>query len=267
MNTETLKAPIEDTPTETPVETPEATETTEPKKEPELTPEQVDEEKKVKTQEAFNKQYGKTKQAERERDALQEQINEANKAQNVPPPEVGSFPNEFDYDSTEDFEAAKTNFVNNVKANATHQANIDAVTQQQQNAQLAAQQQQQTTDNEMAQKLLNKAKSYNITEQDVQQHAQTVINYGIDPNAFRMIAGDEESPLILKHLASNSQDVAALSTMNPYEAGVFIMNTIKPKAIALKPKASNAPAPGDDIEGGNADLNRDDPLIKGATFT
>ena len=238
-----------------------------PEEKNEPTPEEVEADKKVKAQEAFNKQYGKAKQAERERDAALDKLKELEASQSKPPPEVGSFPNEFDYDTTEQFEQAKVNYTNAIKQNAAFETQQQTAIQNQQHAQQQAQQAQAQTDADMAAKLITEAKSNNITEVEVQQHAQSVINYGINPDVFRLIAGSEDGSLMLKHLAANSQDVAAISTMNPFEVGNYINTVIKPKASELKPKPSNAPPPTDDIQGGSVDLDSTKfPHIKGAKF-
>ena len=233
---------------------------------PEPTPEEVEVEKEQKRQAAFNTQYGKTKQAERERDALQAKLDEAAKANTQPPPEQGSFPNEFDYDTTEQFEAAKAGYINNLQANATYNAQIEAQNKQNQAAQQDAYNKQAASDAETAQTVLTKAKSYGIEEAEIQQNAQSLINYGMSTDVFRAIASDEESPLLMKHLAANSQEVQALSQMNPVQAGAYIATVLKPKAVALKPKASNAPEPATAVSGAGVETDDKYKHIKGATF-
>ena len=237
-------------------------------KEPELTPEQVETQKEEKRQAAFNTQYGKTKQAERERDALQAQLDEAAKANTQPPPEAGTFPNEFDYDTTEAFEAAKSGYINSLQLNANYNAQLEAQNAQAQFAQQAEINKQNASDAETAQNVLTKAKSYGIEEAEIQQNAQSLINYGMSTDVFRAIAQDEESPLLMKHLAANSQEVQSLSQMNPVQAGAYIATVLKPKAVALKPKASNAPTPVTAVQGGGIDPEKGKhPFADRATYS
>ncbi len=242
-----------------------ATEETKPEvKEP--TAEEVETAKEQKRQEAFNKQYGKTKQAERERDALQAKLDESQQS-TQPPPEVGGFPNEYDFDTTELFEQAKAQYTQNIVANANYNAQIQAQQNQAQANQQAELNKQAVTDNETASKVISKAKSYGIEEVEVQQNAQNLIDYGMNVEAFRMIAQDEESPLIMKHLSANSQEVARLNAMNPYEAGAYIAQVLKPEAIKLKPTSTKTPDPAKDVQGGGADKDAGKyPHIKGAVF-
>ncbi len=241
-------------PTEEIIENPEgselATEKEEAPKEP--TPEEVEAEKEAKTTAAFNKQYGKTKQAERELATANAELQQFRQAQVVAPEQVGNFPNEYDFDTTEDFDRAKTAFVNNVQANANYTATQNALLQQQQSQQQVEFQQKQEVLNEKAQTFMAKAKSYGISQDEVAQFANTVIGqYGISDNAREAIISQPEGVLMLKHLAANPQDVGKLNAMNPYEAGAFIAGELNQKAVELKPKQTSTPPPTDDIEGGS----------------
>ena len=230
---------------------------------------QVDDEaaKEAKRQAAFNKQYGEKKQAERERDALQAKLDEVNKASTPPPPQAGQFPNEFDYDTTGDFEQAKLDYHNNVQATSDYNARINIQNEQAQNAQIAAQQQQQDDDNKLALNLITEAKVNNISEEEVQQHAQAVINYGVQVDTFRAIVSDKDGSLMLKHLAGNSQEVATLNSMSLIDQGAYIANVLKPKAVELKPTTTSTPNPPTKIEGGGADPDANRfPLTGGATI-
>jgi len=239
----------------------------EEEKAPEKTPEEIEVEKETKRQAAFNTQYGKTKQAERERDALRAELAQANQAKNLPPPIVGQYPNEFEFDTNEEFENAKSSYLNNLQLRANHNAQIEAENSQLLATQQAEQQKQTARDVETAQTVLTKARTYGIEEEEIQNNTQALINYGMSVDIFRAIAQDEESPLLIKHLAANSQEVQALSTMNPVQAGAYIATVLKPKAIALKPKSSQAPTPVTSVSGAGVDPEDGKyQHIKGAVF-
>lgn len=236
-------------------------------KAPEQTPEEIEVEKETKRQAAFNTQYGKTKQAERERDALRAELAEANRAKNLPPPVVGQYPNEFEYDTNEEFENAKSSYLNNLQLRANHNAQIEAENSQLFATQQAEQQKQTARDVETAQTVLTKARTYGIEEAEIQKNTQALIDYGMSVDIFRAIAQDEESPLLIKHLAANSQEVQALSAMNQVQAGAYIATVLKPKAIVLKPKSSQAPTPATAVSGAGVDPDEGKyPHIKGAVF-
>lgn len=236
------------------IENTEDSATPEPEAKPEPTPEEVEAEKETKRQTAFNKQYGEKKQFERERDALQVQVNELKQSQNQPPPELGSFPKEEDYDyDTERFESAIAQYRQDIVTNANYNASVKAQQDQLLAQQQQAQFQQAASDAETAQNVISKGKSYGIEEAQVQQNAQSLINYGISGDVFRALALDDESPLLMQHLAANSQEVANLNSMNPVQAGAYIATVLKPQAIKLKPKASNTPDPATEVQGAGID--------------
>ncbi|MEE8209080.1 MAG: hypothetical protein V3T88_09060 [Nitrosomonadaceae bacterium] len=230
--------------------------------------EETEEQKAEKRQAAFNKQYGEKKQAERERDAANAEIARLQQAQYQPPPEAGKMPNEYDYDTTEEFHAAQQTYISNVKANATHEAQQEVIN----NGQLA---QQQAVQQQKFQKFQTdlvtyqgNAKKLGIDAQELEQAENTAISYGLTHELQLAILEEPDGPLIAKHLAANPQDVATLVGMNPYAAGAFIANTLRAKAGELKPKTSNTPDPATNIQGGGVDPeNGKYKHLKGVTFS
>ena len=213
-----------------------------------------EEEKKAKAQAAFNKEYGAKKQAERERDAIKAQFDELKQQSMQPPPNVGEMPNEYDYDTPEDFQQAKNSYVNAIQTKASYDAQQKAAADQQLVQQQATQQAAVQDLTEKAQTFLNNAKTVGVTDEEVNQYANTVINqYGMHDNLRVALLGHPEGPLMFKHLAGNPQELGLLNNMDPYSAGSYIENTLKAKAVALKPKTSDAPPPAQDIEGAGVD--------------
>jgi len=253
------------------------TETSENSKEPELATETqsetaevksepTEEEKEAKRQAAFNKQYGEKKQLERELEAAKAKNLELQQAQQPQQaPQLGEFPSEYDFDTTEEFTAAQHTYVQNAQAVGRHEA-------QQQAAQNASQQQTNERARQQQEKVnadivtyTENAKKNGIDASELQSAANAVESYGITPDLTYAILADPDGPLLTKYLAANPQEVSTLIGMNLYAAGAYMTN-LKAKAVALKPKASSAPKPSTDIQGGGGDPNRDSPLIKGATF-
>lgn len=224
-----------------------------------------EDEKKAKAQAAFNKQYGEKKQAERERDALQSQIEELKKAQVVVPQAVGKFPDEYDYDTAAEFETAKTNFTNSIAANERFNTQQEVYNNQLQAAQQAEQQKQAQVVTEKLERYTTKAKEFGITTEELQNAGNTVARYGISEDVTMAVLGHENGALITKYLAANPLEIESLNRMAPIEAAMHLIS-INDKAVDLKPKTSSTPNPTIDIEGGGGDPDRDSPLIKGATF-
>jgi hypothetical protein len=231
-----------------------------------VTTEPTEEEKEQKRQAAFNKQYGEKKRAERERDEARVELEKLQQSrQPETPPEVGDFPNEFDYDTTDEFDRAKSAYVNNVRANERHtQQQTYNYNAQQHEQQRAAAEQQEKLNADLVSYTAS-AKRNGISEQELQTAANSVYEYGITQDLATAIISDADGPLLTKYLAANPQEVQTLVNMNPYAAGAHMLN-LKAKANALKPKTSSTPSPTTDIHGGAGDPNKVNPLIKGATF-
>ena len=113
----------------------EVKETTEiPEAGSELAPEVSEDEKKAKRQAAFNKEYGAKKQAERDRDAALKEVADLKQAQlntNIPQA-VGEMPDSLDFETDAEFTQAKTQYINNIRAHANHDAQQASIEQQRQ---------------------------------------------------------------------------------------------------------------------------------------
>lgn len=253
QNEATNDAPAEDIQQAAPAET------IENPKGPDLAPETQSEtieaaaepteaEKEQKRQEAFGREYGKTKQAERERDAALAKVAEYEQSKAQKAPQAAEFPNEYDFDTTQEFEEAKTKFVQNVQANERYK--------QQQSANEYAQQQQiERAQQEYAKQVeadytgyMESAKKNGISNEELDKAAKAVGSYGITQELVYEILRTPDGDLVTKYLAANPKEVHSLVNMNPYAAGRHLQN-LATKAQALKPKTSNTPPPGADIKG------------------
>lgn len=226
-----------------------------------------EEEKEAKRQAAFNKQYGEKMQLKRDKEALERRLAEVeqSQAQVQAPPPVDDIPNEYDYDTSQEWETAKQLHISNVRANERYQIQLqNQQAQQQTNEAESARQYQEkiTTD---LNTYTESAKKNGISPEEMQQAANAVGSYGITPDLSLALLADPDGPLITKYLAANPQEVTTLVNMNPYGAGAYL-ETLKVKAGSLKPKTSSAPNPTTDIQGSGGNPNKDSPLIQGATF-
>lgn len=212
-----------------------------------------EEEKKAKAQAAFNANYGKMKQAERDRDAAMADAEQLRQAQHQPPPNIGEFPNEYDYDTPEEFQDAKNSFIGNVRANASYETQQKAFQDQQAQALQAAQLQQQQEITEKVQTFMQSAKTLGVSDDEVSQYANAVIGYGIRDDFRIALLGHPDGVLMFKHLSGNPQELAQANSMDLISLGSYIDNTLKAKAVALRPKTSSAPPPAQTINGAGVD--------------
>jgi len=216
---------------------------------------------------AFNEQYFKQKQAERERDEAlaknaefekQQREAEAAKAGDIPP-----IPDELD----DDFNAKLAARDEAIANNARYQAGQDLYLQQQtQNQQ--AQQAQQQANYQQARTVYNaRATELGISPAELQAAETAVVNYGVNADtAARIMANKEDGPLIVKVLAENAADAISLASMDSYSQGVFIAG-LQSKVDALKPKQTITPKPPEILTGGGAEADAGKyPNSKGVKF-
>lgn len=221
---------------------------------------------KQKSNDAFSKQYGENKRLERDL-AFQRQENAKFKQaeherQALQIGEIPPMPDAFDDDfevkvkQRDDAIIARTNF------NASNQAYLQ---QEQFNQQQAAQARTVKTQ-EVLQGHSDRAAALGIKPAEMLQAENAVLQYGLNPDLLAHIAGMEDSPLVIKHLATNAQDGYDLASMSPYNVTSFL-DGIKTKAGALKPKTSNTPKPATNLRGNGVDPSMGKhKYIDGATF-
>lgn len=214
---------------------------------------------------AFNKNYGKLKQAERERDELKvfkanaeqaERERQAAQVGNIPP-----MPDQFD----DDFESKVKQRDEALVAQANYNAQNQAYMQQQQ---LNQQQVAQAKEVELRQSMhtySNKAVELGIKQEELQAAGNAVAGYGLSDELVIHIINDPDGPLITKHLAANPQDGYQLANMSAFSVGTFL-DGIKQKASALKPKTSNTPSPATNLQGNGAGEQKH-PALQGVIYT
>lgn len=220
-----------------------------------------------KQQKYINKQYGVTKQLERDvasRDVELEGFRKADRERqaatvgNIPPMPTDQF--EDDYD--EKLQA----HINGVRAQERYNTTNDAYMQQQQFTQQQAAQETQRKQAELGNSFTANAKKAGATDEEFNDVVMTLNNGGMTGDIGNAIMSDPDGYFIAKHLAANPMEAHELNTMNPILAGAKFAE-LKQKASALKNKTTNAPAPTTDLTGKGADKDAGKyQNIKGATF-
>lgn len=212
--------------------------------EQELKPEISPEAQKIIAEKAFNE-----REAKRKADDLQRQVDDL-KAANAPkPPESVAMPDRWDYESDADYQLAVDSYADN-------RAQVLAYNSQQQQEQQAQQQRAQQAQMEQQRALQDKAASYSgrakdlgVSAEELQAAGNVINNYGINNDVVMAIVEDPEGPLITKYLSANPQAIDELNN-STWLNGQEVYKKIKSAASALKPKASNAPAPADILQNG-----------------
>jgi two-component sensor histidine kinase len=228
---------------------------------------EVDEEaaKQAAIQKTINKKHFETQQAKRDLEAANSRIAEFESKQREEmaakvgtiPPMPDSFDDDFDEKVKERDEAliAQANFNSQ---NQSFQA------QQQLQQQQAAQAKNAQVQESMA-SYSQKATELGIAQEELQAAGNTVAQYGLSDDLVMHILADSDGPLITKHLAANPQEGFQLAQMSPFMVGSFL-DGIRQKASALKPKTSNTPKPGDNLQGAGHKPSSKYKHISGAKF-
>jgi hypothetical protein len=227
--------------------------------------EETAEEKQAKVDQAFSKQYGQKKQAERERDALAAEVEALKQSQIQAPVEVGQFPNEYDYDTTTEFENAKAQFVNNLQLKSKQDAHNALQAQTQENTRIHVEQERQTKIQADLVTYSENATKLGVSDEELQKAATAVNGYGLTEDLALAILADSEGPLMTKYLAANPLEVEQLTRLNPIQAGIYLANSVKVKANVLKPKTSSTPNPTTNLQGNSPGAGKD-PALDGVIY-
>ena len=204
---------------------------------------------------AFNDQYFKQKQAERERDEANAKVAEFEKRQRedeaAKAGDIPKMPDELDDDYDQKLAVRDEAIANNARyeeGQKIYQQGLVQTQQQQIAQQQANYQQAQTAYNVRATEL-------GISPAELQAAENAVVSYGVNGDtAARIMANKENGPLIVKYLAANAPDAISLASMDPYSQGVFIAG-LQSKVDALKPKQTITPKPPEILTGGGAELD------------
>jgi hypothetical protein len=122
--------------------------------------------------------------------------------------------------------------------------------QQRQDWQLQEQQRVANEDlNKSRQVYSGRATNLGISNEQSQAAIDIVIGYGIDGQVQDYLLKQEVGPLITQYLSQNPQAMDTLRSLPPTSAAVFIETQVKPEAIKLKPKQSDAPPPAEALNG------------------
>lgn len=227
-------------------------------------PVNFDERQQRKVDEIIGKKVFQQKELERKLKALEKSHRELLDAQSVEErPVVPDQPDPFAL-SDDDYRKAQ----NDREQALIKQAQYDARQRSLEEQQLRIMQEQQRKQHEAyvaaVESYSDRATRLGISPQELQVAGNTVAQFGLSNPVVEHILADEQGPLITKYLASNFQELEALSQMNPMQAAVRIESVIKQKAGALKPKVNRAPSPVDLPQGAGVSPQPKGP--KGAIF-
>lgn len=220
----------------------------------------TEEQQKVVNDLAAKKTF-KIREAEREAEALRQQLAEAQaKVPQETRPEVPELPDPYD----DNYQEVLAKREEAIRAAAKFDA-AETVRQEQQQAQVLQQQQEQqqvlvktVTD------YAKRAETLGVNAQELQVAGNTVQQYGIDDQVVMHILNDEQGPLITKYLSQNPQALETIRNADPMSAAVYISTEVKTKAAALGVKPPTAPDPVETLTGAGVAPGERGP--KGATF-
>ena len=198
----------------------------------------------------INRKHYEAQEAKRELEEAKRQLQQYQQQGNYNnEPSVPAKPDPFD----DDYDAKMQQYEQAIEQRGRWRYEQEFTQRQQQQAQQQAQYEQQRKMQESAQRFMESAKSYGITQEELVSAGQTVESYGLNTDLQMHFLSDPDGALMVKHLAANPSDVVTLSQMSPYQAGVYIEQNLRPKAKQLKPKNTNAPPPNKRVSGGNVD--------------
>jgi hypothetical protein len=110
---------------------------------------------------------------------------------------------------------------------------------------------------------VQRAKKFNITEEQIVQDAQLVASV-VPEELSEFIVTDEQGPLLSNYLSSNVLELENIRAMSPIQAAAYIERSIRPQLASAR-KKTQAPAPVQ-IDGGGSAPDAKGQFLKGATF-
>ena len=221
----------------------------------------------AKVNEAINKQHFKFRQEQRQHQQTRQQLEDAQKRLSelqaksndvVIPPLPDPYDDDFDAKVRERDEAIR------------RKAAIDAekvTAQTQQSATLEADQQAALEQFQAkARKYDERINTLGVKREEVEKAAGIVAQYELSQDMIDLILENENGPLITQYLAANPLELDGLTSMSTAQAAIRLHSVIVPAAASLKPQASNAPDPIEDIGSGRGVGEKTSPFLKGARF-
>lgn len=174
--------------------------------------------------------------AEKQRDDLQRQLDEANKK---PAPVIPDAPDQFD-DNFATLQANRELAIQQ-KAQFDHEQQLltDSANRAAQAAVDKKNQEAETT----RLGFVDRTKELGIDINTIDVAGKTLTSFGIGDELGSYLMKDADGPLIVNYLANNLQHLESVAGMSPMDAAVFIQTTVRPEAQKLKPKQTEAPDP------------------------
>lgn len=94
--------------------------------------------------------------------------------------------------------------------------------------------------------------SHGLDSAEVKAAAEIVIGLGISSTFQDVILDDKDGPLMVKYLAANPIEAEQINGMSTLALVNHLNDEIRPKALLLKPRTSEAPDPPITLSGGGA---------------
>lgn len=225
-------------------------------------PEGQQEEKTDAFQERINKVTAQKYEQQRRADALEAELQaiRAKQSQPVVPstPELQppSVPEDYDYnpEAKAKYDAEYVTF-NRKVAETAAQAAARAEFERQQEAARSAEQQAKTQ--QTVSKFVENAIRDGVDTEKLRAAENTLVQSGITPELGSYLMNDANGGKIVEFLHDNPAIMHDVLSLDPVSAGIKIANEVKPQALSLTPKVTNAPDPIPDISGGGV-IDKDD---------
>lgn len=212
---------------------------------------------------AIGKKVFKLREKEREAEQLRRRLEELEQPQTRSRPQVPALPDPFAL-SDEEYKRQIMHREQALISAAAYDAQAQMLQRQQMQLAQEAEQKQQEVLVEKVQSYAQRAKTLGVKAEELQAAGSIVGQFGIDDSLVQYILEDDHGPLITKYLSQNVTELDALRHLHPTMAAVRIATLIKQKAVALKPKYTNAPDPVRRPMPSSAQVKPKGP--KGATF-
>jgi hypothetical protein len=118
---------------------------------------------------------------------------------------------------------------------------------------------------EQAKAMFDKGVEYGIKQEDLQQADKTVAMFVKDPSLAQFILSQDESALLVKHLASDISELEKISQMDVASSAAYIATQVLPKVGKMKPATPGAPDPLK-VPRGKGGGEAQSPYLKNVTF-
>jgi len=225
-------------------------------------------------QKSINRVTAQKYEQKRRADEAERQLNEIKQKEqeaqlNLQAPEIPPIPDVYEMDE-DAYRKALTERDVAIQRKSQFDAQQMYIRQANEQQRQLAQQQQQIANQETTDKFKKNAVNQGIDSTELTSIANTLVSAGLDsnPDLTMHIMAQDDGALIMKHLSENLGDLDQLmSTSNPYQAAA-ILDSVKAKAAALKPKQSQAPDPTPNIGGGGVDSGGNKhPALEGVIYS